>query len=126
MKNLDRRFYTEIRIPRNETGKLPRHDLEQLFPVGVSKQRDVVLDVGCGFGISFNELARRFQPKKIIALDADPNLLTRAGKAAKACSVPVELVDGNAARMPFDDASVDLVYWIKTSFNTLAVEAFIM
>jgi ubiquinone/menaquinone biosynthesis C-methylase UbiE len=103
--------------------RIALNDLERLFPEGVSKQRDIILDVGCGFGISFNELVRRFQPSKIVALDADPNLFSRAGKAAKACSVPVELVDGNAARMPFDDNSFDLVYCHQAFHHIVEQEA---
>ena len=62
-------------------------------------------------------------PSKIVALDADPNLFNRASKAAKACSVPVELVDGNAARMPFDDNSFDLVYCHQVFHHIVEQEA---
>ena len=84
------------------------NDLERLMP----ERRDFarVLDVGCGFGHSFAELARRFNPDEIVALDADPEIESRARPAAKLCARKVSLVFGNASQMDFPDESFDMVY----------------
>jgi len=88
------------------------NDLQRLMPSGSSFAR--VLDVGCGFGHSFHELATRFHPELIVGMDADPDLALRAGEEARACSAHVDLQPGNAAAMPFEDDSFDLVYCHQT------------
>lgn len=88
------------------------NDLQRLMPSGSSFAR--VLDVGCGFGHSFHELAARFHPELIVGMDADPDLALRAGEEARACSAHVDLQPGNAAAMPFEDDSFDLVYCHQT------------
>src|SRR5262245_59800373 len=70
-------------------------DLKRLLPAG--QRCDRVLDVGCGFGHSFDELARALAPASICGLDADPDLQARAGARAKACPVPVTLHACNAS-----------------------------
>lgn len=84
------------------------NDLVRMMP----GQRDYsrVLDVGCGFGHSFAELARRFNPDEIVALDADPHIEARARSAANLCERKVTLVFGNASQMDFPDESFDMVY----------------
>jgi ubiquinone/menaquinone biosynthesis C-methylase UbiE len=71
-------------------------NVERLQPLTGKK----VLDVGCGFGHSFAELAKRFSPQLIVGMDMDPDLQQRAGAEARACASPVELHAGNASRMP--------------------------
>jgi ubiquinone/menaquinone biosynthesis C-methylase UbiE len=73
-----------------------------------------ILDVGCGFGHSFAQLAERFAPDEIVATDADPQLLARASAAAKTASCKVELHQANAASMPFADASFDMIFCHQT------------
>ncbi|WP_024304109.1 class I SAM-dependent methyltransferase [Pseudogulbenkiania sp. MAI-1] len=84
------------------------NDLERIIPPGQRFAR--ILDVGCGFGHSFDELARRFQPDEIVGLDADPALQRRAGATAERCASKVTLQFADAAAMPFADDSFDLVY----------------
>ena len=60
-------------------------DLQRLIlPQAVATQPRVV-DVGCGFGHSFTELAQRFSPSVIVGLDVDPGLQERSGEEARAC-----------------------------------------
>jgi SAM-dependent methyltransferase len=83
-------------------------DLQRLLPAE-PRRFARVLDVGCGFGHSFAELARRFSPELIVGIDADPALPERAGAAAAACTCPVRLLAGDAARMALPDAGFDLI-----------------
>jgi SAM-dependent methyltransferase len=96
-------------------------DLQRLLPPG-ERRFDRVLDVGCGFGHSFAELARRFSPALIVGLDADPRLGSRSAGAAAACSRPVQLHAANAARMDFPDASFDLVFCHQTFHHIVEQE----
>ena len=97
-------------------------DLQPLMPARPQGYQRI-LDVGCGFGHSFAEIARRFQPGQIIGMDADPGLLERAGEQAGLCPAQVELVEGNAAKMPFSDNHVDMVFCHQTFHHIVAQEA---
>lgn len=96
------------------------NDLQPMIPPGQRFAR--ILDVGCGFGHSFHELAQRFKPDVIVGLDADPGLVERAGPQAQSCAAKVELRAGNAAAMPWPDASFDLVYCHQTFHHIVAQE----
>jgi ubiquinone/menaquinone biosynthesis C-methylase UbiE len=87
--------------------------LQPLMPAQVTRYPRI-LDVGCGFGHSFAQLAERFKPDLIVATDADPGLVLRAGSASAACSCKVELHEENAASMSFADASFDLIFCHQT------------
>ena len=100
-----------------------RRALNDLQPIIPSGQRfDRILDVGCGFGHAFAELAQRFKPQQIVGMDADPHLTDRAGPQAQTCSCPVDLCFGNAAKMPWPDAHFDMVYCHQTFHHIVAQE----
>jgi len=65
-----------------------------------------VLDVACGNGNAALAAARRWC--KVTGLDYVPELLQRAGERARAERLAVQLVEGDAERLPFEDASFDV------------------
>ncbi|MES2947873.1 MAG: class I SAM-dependent methyltransferase [Pseudomonadota bacterium] len=98
-------------------------DLQRLIlPQAVAAQPRVV-DVGCGFGHSFAELAQRFSPSVIVGLDADPGLQERAGEEARACPCEVQLKEANAARTGLPDAEFDIVFCHQTFHHIVEQEA---
>src|SRR5450759_4552738 len=66
-----------------------------------------LLDVGCGDGAMAFELAR--QGATVTALDADPSMIAAARLRAENEATRVQLVEGNAESLPFDDATFDVV-----------------
>lgn len=99
------------------------NDLQRLMG-GRAAEHAKILDVGCGFGHSFEALAKRFHPAIIVGLDADPALEQRAGKSAQRCSSKVQLHAANAsAIVGIDDASFDLVFCHQTFHHIVAQEA---
>jgi SAM-dependent methyltransferase len=66
-----------------------------------------VLDVACGAGNTAIAAARRFA--KATGLDFVPALLEHGRERAKAELVDVDFVEGDAAAVPFEDASFDCV-----------------
>lgn len=82
----------------------------------------LILDAGCGFGLSFAELAKRFHPERIIGIDPAPGLDHRAGGNAEACTCAVELRADNAACMTFTDAYFDMVFCHQTFHHIVAQE----
>lgn len=98
------------------------NDLLRIMPVGYAKSPRI-LDVGCGFGHSFDELAKRFSPSIIVGVDADPSLSERALDAAKKCMCKVELLGANAAHMNLADAEFDIVFCHQTFHHIVEQEA---
>jgi SAM-dependent methyltransferase len=88
-------------------------DLSRLRGEAVARVR-ALLDVGCGPGRAFALLEQRFQPERIIGVDIDPAELAHARAAADLCRCQVELRAGDAARLPLEDGSVDLVFCHQT------------
>ena len=66
-----------------------------------------VLDVACGNGNATLAAARRFC--RTTGVDYVPELLARALERARADRLDVELVEGDAENLPFDDGAVDAV-----------------
>ncbi len=97
-------------------------DLQALLPKGLSTFPRVI-DVGCGFGHSFDELARRFSPEQIVGMDADPALRSRAAKAAASCTRPVLLHPANAACIDLPDGDFDLVFCHQSFHHIVEQEA---
>ena len=96
------------------------NDLHRFLPTGVTFER--ILDVGCGFGHSFESLAARFKPKGIVGCDPVEELKERAGSNAESCSCPVELRQDNAASMSFANESFDMVFCHQTFHHIVAQE----
>jgi len=68
----------------------------------------VVLDIGCGPGELVVAVARRLREARIIGMDLSPSMLLWAGRHATTDG-RVKFIVGDAADLPFDDASVDLI-----------------
>lgn len=88
------------------------NDLQRLapdLPAG-----GVVLDIGTGQGHSLLELAQRFRPSQIHALDPEPDFTSRCDAMRLAAGAPVALHHAPAERIPLPDASVDLVLCHQT------------
>ena len=69
-----------------------------------------VLDVGCGTGTLAIAAKRRVGPGgSVSGVDASLEMLARAEKKAKASGVEVLFKPGAAEKLPFSDASFDLV-----------------
>ncbi|MCS6851387.1 MAG: class I SAM-dependent methyltransferase [Gemmataceae bacterium] len=79
-----------------------------------------VLDLGCGHGLAAIVLARR--QAHVTALDLSRGYLREARARAAAHAVPIDLVQADAERLPFADASFDAV-WGHAILHHLRVDA---
>jgi ubiquinone/menaquinone biosynthesis C-methylase UbiE len=68
---------------------------------------DVVLDVACGSGNATIPAAK--VGAKVTGIDLTPSLLEAGKAAAKEAGVEIEWIEGDAQKLPFDDASFDVV-----------------
>jgi ubiquinone/menaquinone biosynthesis C-methylase UbiE len=74
----------------------------------------VIVDVGCGFGRSFQMLNDRFQPARIVGIDFDPKMLANSAREAKQQGLAVELKRASCSPLPLPDQSVDMVFCHQT------------
>ena len=70
----------------------------------------VVLDAGCGIGLSFPLLAQWLRPRQIVGTDIDLPALQTAAQQQASLSCDLKLVHASAEHLPLPDHSVDLVY----------------
>jgi SAM-dependent methyltransferase len=83
--------------------------LEQqlLFELLGSVADKTLLDVGCGDGALASELARR--GAIVTGLDVDPAMIAAARRRTEIEATQLRLIEGQAERLPFDDATFDCV-----------------
>ena len=98
------------------------NDLNRLIPANSIPNMPCILDIGCGFGHSFDELAKRFSPRLILGVDADPGLFKRANNAAENCISEVKLHAANAAHMDLPDDKFDVVFCHQTFHHIVEQE----
>ncbi len=83
---------------------------ERLVEMLALQEGDRVLETGVGSGINLAYLAERVGPTGFIAgIDISERMLRLARAKAARLAVPVELREGNAARLPYRDAGFDAV-----------------
>jgi ubiquinone/menaquinone biosynthesis C-methylase UbiE len=85
----------------------------------------VIVDAGCGQGISFRLLAEAFGPRRIVGVDFHAPSLRLAARAAHACRVKVadiDLLHGDCAQLPLPDASADIVFCHQTFHHLVEQE----
>jgi malonyl-CoA O-methyltransferase len=75
----------------------------------VTLEPEVVLDVGCGTGHATRALADRYPRARVVALDLAEGML-REARRRRSWRRSFGRVCGDAMRLPFRDASVDLLF----------------
>jgi ubiquinone/menaquinone biosynthesis C-methylase UbiE len=98
------------------------NDLERLIPERRASY-PVVVDVGCGWGRSFELLAERFAPERLIGIDVDAQMLKAAAAAAERRGLHVELREANSVGLPLPSGSVDLLLCHQTFHHLVDQES---
>ncbi|HEU4628279.1 MAG TPA: methyltransferase domain-containing protein [Gemmatimonadaceae bacterium] len=81
-----------------------------------------VLDVGCGRGGTVHVLATYFAPARVVGLDLSPSAI--AFCRARHRFDGVEFMQGDAERLPFEDASFDVVTNVESSHSYPTIDRF--
>lgn len=97
-------------------------DLVRLMGSHNSKACGTVVDVGCGQGKSFVLLKQRFNPTKLIGIDADQEIIKVAGAQALQDDVEVEMMCGTGAAIALPDNSVDILFCHQTFHHMVEQE----
>lgn len=82
---------------------------EELVKQASIQPNQRVLDLGCGTGTLVVLLKRKYPAAQIVGLDPDPKALRRAQKKVKRAGVEVQLDEGFADQLPYDDGAFDRV-----------------
>ena len=72
----------------------------------VARASGDVLEVGAGTGRNFRHYQ---QARSVVALEPDPAMRARAVRRGERATVSVDVVEGDAMDLPFEDASFDAV-----------------
>src|SRR5688572_20861652 len=101
------RFYASVAAPGLEKAGAGKHRERVLE--GLSGR---VLEVGAGHGANFVH----YPPSvtHVVAVEPEPRLRALAADAAAKVAVPVEVVDGLADGLPFEDGEFDAVVFFLT------------
>jgi SAM-dependent methyltransferase len=103
-KALTPAFDTAVRATtRERTSKLRLIDQAGVRP------DDTVLDLGAGTGTLAIWLKERCPNARVVGLDADPDVLSRARRKAAEAGCELELVQGFSNDLPFPDKHFDVV-----------------
>lgn len=97
-------------------------DLSRFAGPELQPANGIVVDVGCGQGKSFRLLQQRFNPRRLIGLDADAETLEKARQQARRDGVEVELTLGSSAALDLPDDSVDLLFCHQTFHHLVEQE----
>jgi len=81
------------------------------FSLGELEAGERVLDLGCGAGTDTLVAAQMVGPKgHVTGIDMTPEMLAKARSAAEGMGLAnVELVEGEAEQLPFEDETFDIV-----------------
>jgi malonyl-CoA O-methyltransferase len=69
-----------------------------------------VIDVGCGTGLAFDALERRYPGLHLLGIDFAPAMLQVAKRRGPFAGGSIALAAGDACHLPVADASADLVF----------------
>ena len=76
-----------------------------------------LLEVGCGRGVALPVLNERLRPSSLTGVDVDPVALADARSHAAERGATVRLERADVRRIPFDDASFDVVFDFGTCYH---------
>ena len=102
-----RETYDRIAGHFAETREYPWPEVESFLD---DRTADVALDVGCGNGRHAELLAER--ARRVVGVDVSRGLLAEARARARERSFAVDLLQGDAAALPLDSATVGLGVYV--------------
>lgn len=96
--------YDEAAVLQQEVGKrlMERLELVRLVP-------EIIVDVGCGTGMTTSALLKKYRKAQALGLDIAPNMLTIARKRAPWLR-KLHCICGDAEALPLLDNSCDLLF----------------
>ncbi len=106
-------WFLRTRVWEQHVLRVAIADLQRLIGTSLP-DAPVILDAGCGQGISLRLLGDAFRPARLIGVDMHRPSLDIAAAEASQLAVPVTLLEADCASLALPDASVDLVFCHQT------------
>lgn len=98
----------------------------ELCRIGEVASGESVLDVGCGFGGTLASLNARLRDMRLVGLNLEARQLDRASQLVQpAQGNTLELCQGDACDLPFEDNSFDRVLAVECIFHFPSRERFL-
>jgi len=97
-------------------------DLDRLMP-SPRPTHPVVLDAGCGQGLSFRPLIDHLAPQRLIGIDVEEKCLVHARAHAARENTPIDVRSGDIAALDLPDACVDMIFCHQTFHHLVHQEA---
>ncbi|HEY7259412.1 MAG TPA: methyltransferase domain-containing protein [Gaiellales bacterium] len=112
-----RAWAQDLGYPSDLLARVPETSCESFagvanpFSLGVLEPGEDVLDLGCGAGTDTLVAAQMVgQAGSVTGIDMTPDMVAKARRSAGAMGVAhVEIVEGSVERLPFEDATFDVV-----------------
>ncbi len=112
-----REWAQDLDYPEELLARVPEAAVESFagvanpFSLGELEPEERVLDLGCGAGTDTLIAAQMVGPKgHVTGIDMTPEMLAKARSAAEGMGLAnVELVEGEAEQLPFEDETFDIV-----------------
>lgn len=111
-------------LAREEFGRAQQRFDELLLGMAAIRDKQAVLDAGCGFGGTLAALNQRVAGAKLTGLNIDPRQLELCARWQGANGNTFAWQEGDACAMPFADASFDAVLCIEAMFHFPSRRAF--
>lgn len=92
-----------------EQGGLGKSLQEKIIKYAQIKDRESILDVGCGSGGLVIKIKSIHPNSKVIGVDPDPKILNIARKKVIRNNLDIELLNAWAEKLPFESQSFDVV-----------------
>jgi ubiquinone/menaquinone biosynthesis C-methylase UbiE len=111
---------TEYRPFPNEEGRNTRQshlEIPALVRVLGLPSEARILEIGCGRGVALPVLDRLCDPRRLVGLDIDGELLMEAADHLREEGTRAELVCGDARWMPFADEAFDVIIDFGTLYH---------
>jgi ubiquinone/menaquinone biosynthesis C-methylase UbiE len=116
------KWFLHSNIWTNYVLEIAMEDLTKLLN-DENKNYDVIADVGCGYGRSLKKLNDRFNPKKLIAMDIDPEMIDETKKEVKTAKLTnVDYVCCSSSMIELEDNSVDMLLCHQTFHHLIYQE----
>ncbi|MDQ3724598.1 MAG: class I SAM-dependent methyltransferase [Actinomycetota bacterium] len=82
-----------------------------------------ILEVGCGRGIALPVIERLCEPRLLVGLDIDPELLAEAEGNLREHGTAAQLCAADVRRMPFSDGAFDVIIDFGTLYHIARPQA---
>lgn len=114
-------FFTPFYDLVIEQGGLGKSFQERIIKIADIKDKETILDIGCGSGSLVVLIKSKYPGSKLIGIDPDPNILKIAQKKVNKENLDIKLLNSWAEDLPVESSSIDLVI-SSLSFHHLPTE----